>query len=521
MPAFAGLDPADLDGLVTWVLSFRGDEPIEPTPGTDAATGGPPDAPGPPPDLEGRAQLGRRAWGARGCAVCHGARGDGRGVAAAALYDARGAPADLYDLRTSPLKGGDAPADLFRTLTRGRPGTPMPAFAELPPDERWALVAAIRAWRATALGVGAPAPSLRLPPPSADATPVPDRLWPARPLPPATLADGGRPPALAALDAESCARCHPAQFASWSTSRHALATGPGLLAQYHGADPKWVGGCDACHAPLAEQAGGAALHAEGVTCAVCHVRGHDKLGPPAPVVSRLPAHGARARSEPRLARSDACMPCHNLPLSSAVVGRPLIDTWREWAQSPYLPAGVQCQHCHQPDADHGFRGAHDRDAVRRGVRLEVDATGSRDRLRVTAAVRNVAVGHMFPTTATPRVVLRIRQLDRDGGPIVGTEASWAIGRTVRWVEGGWDEVADTRIAPGAESVRTWSGRAAAGAAAVEAALFMFPDWFYAGFYRGRLARDDLRPEARAAYGEALAEAESSGFEVRTVRRRLP
>ncbi len=77
----------------------------------------------------------------RHCVTCHGTAGDGAGPAAAVL--------DPYprDYRrgvfkyTSPRSGAKPiRRDLQRTLYRGVPGTAMPSFAHLPPDESEALI---------------------------------------------------------------------------------------------------------------------------------------------------------------------------------------------------------------------------------------------------------------------------------------------------------------------------------------------------------------------------------------------
>src|SRR5262245_9974625 len=116
------------------------------------------------------------------------------------------------------------------------------------------------------------------------------------------LAPQGPPPARlslleASLHPESCGTCHPAQFADWRESLHAASSGPGVagqLVEMRESDPSSAHGCLACHAPLAEQgpfvAAGreppadptydAALAGKGVPCAGCHVRGHERFGPP-------------------------------------------------------------------------------------------------------------------------------------------------------------------------------------------------------------------------------------------------
>ena len=220
-------------------------------------------------------------------------------------------------------------------------------------------------------------------------------------------------------------------------------------------------------------------------------------------------------------RSDFCMPCHNLPMSAAINGRPLIDTWREWAQSPYLPAGVQCQTCHLGQGDHRMAGAHDPESVRRAVQMRIEPPrleGSAVILTVT--LRNIGAGHHFPTTATPRAVLRVRQL-KGRQRVEATSRLWAIGRTVEHGAQGWREIADTRIAAGDTLTRTYRVARAVGVDAVEVDLHFFPDWFYTGMFRGQLSRGDLVPAARAAYAQALEAGEGNVIRVDWQVRPLP
>ena len=74
------------------------------------------------------------------CAACHGLDGRGNGEAAYLLYPK---PRDLVSARhrlVSTWEGVPTDADLFQTLTRGMPGSAMPSWAHLPPQQRWALV---------------------------------------------------------------------------------------------------------------------------------------------------------------------------------------------------------------------------------------------------------------------------------------------------------------------------------------------------------------------------------------------
>jgi high-affinity iron transporter len=80
------------------------------------------------PDLVGAAVL-----YATHCAACHGATGDGRGPAAAALEPT---PTDFTDAERA---GQRSIHGLYATISRGVDGTAMQAFDSLSTDQRWAL----------------------------------------------------------------------------------------------------------------------------------------------------------------------------------------------------------------------------------------------------------------------------------------------------------------------------------------------------------------------------------------------
>jgi len=95
-------------------------------------------AAGPPAgDAQGRQQGLFRRY----CSVCHGISGDGAGPAAALLGPY---PRDFRDaiFKYTSTAGGARPTrgDLRRVLQRGMPGTAMPAYDQLPPEQIDALV---------------------------------------------------------------------------------------------------------------------------------------------------------------------------------------------------------------------------------------------------------------------------------------------------------------------------------------------------------------------------------------------
>jgi cytochrome c oxidase cbb3-type subunit 2 len=80
------------------------------------------------------------------CATCHGLRGDGKGPSALAL-DPR--PRDftrgLFKWRSTESGSLPLDSDIFRTISRGVPGTRMPAWKDLlSEDQRWDLVEQVK-----------------------------------------------------------------------------------------------------------------------------------------------------------------------------------------------------------------------------------------------------------------------------------------------------------------------------------------------------------------------------------------
>jgi cytochrome c oxidase cbb3-type subunit 2 len=88
---------------------------------------------------------GKALFAEKGCAACHGENGDGNGPVAAALMDGWGQPLRPWDFTRGYYKSGPSDADLFRTLTTGLNGTPMPPFGPATSEEeRWKLVDYLR-----------------------------------------------------------------------------------------------------------------------------------------------------------------------------------------------------------------------------------------------------------------------------------------------------------------------------------------------------------------------------------------
>jgi hypothetical protein len=365
------------------------------------------------------------------------------------------------------------------------------------------------------------------------------RHWRA-PIAPQGAAPERFSPVEASLTPEACGTCHAVQYGDWKTSLHAKSMGPGVagqLADMGHADSKSAATCYRCHAPLAEQTpfargdGGldsnpvydASLASHGVVCAGCHVRAHQRFGPPrrdgslaSPAPRDTLPHGGVTRTRAFL-KSEFCRSCHQFePNEYRVNGKLLEDTYNEWKSSRFAREGVHCQDCHMPDRRHVWRGIHDPEMVRSGVTISVtpaDVRLRRDRTAsVTLTLRSTRVGHAFPTYVTPRVVLSAELVDARGEPIPGSRVERTIERAVETDLS--REIRDTRLRPGAAASLAYRRRIDTTAAGLRLRVVVEPDAFYTRFFDTVLKEniaDMGAGRGRERIETALAETRRSPF----------
>lgn len=79
------------------------------------------------------------------CARCHGPKGDGNGELAADLNPRpTNLSAGIFKFRSTPSGALPTDEDLFRTISRGIPGTAMSDFEDIPKQDRLALVVYVK-----------------------------------------------------------------------------------------------------------------------------------------------------------------------------------------------------------------------------------------------------------------------------------------------------------------------------------------------------------------------------------------
>ena len=135
MPAWPTLSDQEVSDLAYFIKTFSPDfsnpenvpKPV-PLPSAPAAT-------------KESIELGKKLYEETGCVKCHGTLGRGDGPSAPTLMDDWGHPIRAADLAQSwTFRGGSSREDIFRTMSTGFNGTPMPSFLDaLTPEQRWAI----------------------------------------------------------------------------------------------------------------------------------------------------------------------------------------------------------------------------------------------------------------------------------------------------------------------------------------------------------------------------------------------
>jgi mono/diheme cytochrome c family protein len=135
MPAWPNFTESDVSDLAYFITTFSPDF---------AKAENAPKAiqlPSAPRATAETAAAGKKLFEDTGCIRCHGQLGRGDGPSAPTLKDDWEHPIRAADLSQSwTFRGGSTREDIFRTMSTGFNGTPMPSFADsLTPEQRWAI----------------------------------------------------------------------------------------------------------------------------------------------------------------------------------------------------------------------------------------------------------------------------------------------------------------------------------------------------------------------------------------------
>jgi mono/diheme cytochrome c family protein len=135
MPAWPDLSEQEVSDLAYFITTFSPDFSSAENVPTPMEF---PDAPAVTP---GSIELGKKLYVETGCLKCHGNLGRGDGPSAPTLMDDFGYPIRAANLTQSwTFRGGSSREDMFRTMTTGLNGSPMPSFADsLTTEQRWAI----------------------------------------------------------------------------------------------------------------------------------------------------------------------------------------------------------------------------------------------------------------------------------------------------------------------------------------------------------------------------------------------
>jgi len=135
MPPWPNFGDEELRNLAYFVKTFSSEF------ASPEASADPIAIPKAPSPTKESTEHGRKVYEDGGCVRCHGNLGRGDGPSAPTLVDDLGHPIPPADLTKKwTFVGGGSREDIFRTLSTGLNGTPMPSYADaLTPEERWSL----------------------------------------------------------------------------------------------------------------------------------------------------------------------------------------------------------------------------------------------------------------------------------------------------------------------------------------------------------------------------------------------
>lgn len=278
------------------------------------------------------------------------------------------------------------------------------------------------------------------------------------------------PKGLASLSAQHCGTCHVKHYEEWQKSTHAQAwTDMQFQAELLKETSPFM--CINCHIPLQNQQEhlikglqdgdlykpvkvpnphfDKSLQMEGITCAGCHVRNNQIVGPTGSTTAPHPVVKDNFHLSENL-----CISCHN---ANAVVTPTLactFETGDEWKSGPFH-GKKNCISCHMPETHReivpGYAPRKSRfhafpasgipkspdHKPERLESLEFVSTPLKDRYKAGDSIHynltlsNTQAGHRVPTGNPERFIMIDYQIKNQDGKII-KEASGRIGEEWEW-----------------------------------------------------------------------------------------
>ncbi|MFA6444127.1 MAG: hypothetical protein WCV99_17500, partial [Sterolibacterium sp.] len=216
-----------------------------------------------------------------------------------------------------------------------------------------------------------------------------------------------------------------------------------------------------------------------------------------------------------------CAPCHQFPPGArSLAGKLIENTYEEWRDSPAARQGATCQSCHMPDRRHIWRGIHDAETVRKGLRRELEVKRlANGKLAVLATITAPGVGHYFPTYVVPKVTVSLHLRTPAG---TWELARHVIGRTVSVDM--TREWSDTRIPPGGKSEVSAEVTVTAlpGGGQIELHTEIAPAEHYIRMFQSMLEQNPgMDAAAQSLLREALRQARNTAYRLDDLRTKVP
>jgi hypothetical protein len=254
------------------------------------------------------------------------------------------------------------------------------------------------------------------------------------------------------------------------------------------------------------------LHEQGLVCAACHLRSHNRFGPVASKAdSDTSVHGGfvehRAFGDSRF-----CATCHQFPdTGPRLNGKLREDTYNQWRATRFAQEDTHCQSCHMPQRQHLWKGIHDENMTRSALTVEfVVQQAAPGKLDIRAEVTNSGAGHHFPTYLVPEVLLHLEHVEASGqvSELARHLLAWRANVALT------EELFDKRLAAG-ETVSLEGEKDHVGpGGSIRLRVSVAPRQHYVRTFESYMHanQDTLNPETLALLRRAISEAKAVEYE---------